>query len=64
MPQEELDRIRVIRQFSENLSGYPLGFQFVGKVFLNTPSRLIKGELVHCLTAIDRAIEFDSLSAI
>lgn len=53
------DRFRVIRQFSENLLGYPFRFRLVGKVLLNPPASHIICQLVHRLTAIDRAIEFD-----
>jgi hypothetical protein len=59
--RHRLDRLRVIRQFSKNLLRYALCLGFIREVLLNPPSRLIKGELVHRLTAIDRLIEFDCL---
>jgi hypothetical protein len=55
------DRLRVIRQPAEDLLRYPLRLCLIGKVFLDSSSRLIKGELVHFLTAINRPIEFDCL---
>ena len=58
------DRLRVIRQLSENLLSNPLGFRFVGKVFLNPPASHVIGKLVHRLSAIDRPIEFDCLISI
>jgi len=58
------DRLRVICQFSEDLSRHPLGFRFVGKVLLNPPASEIICQLVHRLSAINRAIKFDRLSAI
>jgi len=58
------DRFRIICQPTENLFGYPLGFRFVGKVFLNPPASPVIGKLVHRFAAIDRLIEFDCLTAI
>ena len=55
------DRNRVIRQLAENLFRYPLRLRLVGEILLHPSSRLVKGELVHFLTAIDRPIEFDCL---
>ncbi len=42
-----LDRFRIICQPTKNLFGYPLGFRFVGKVFLNSPASHIICQLVH-----------------
>ena len=61
---QRFDRFRIIRQSTEDLLGYPLGFRFVGKVFLDPPASRIICELVHRLTAIDRVIEFDCLLSI
>ena len=50
------DRFRIICQPTKNLFGYPLGFRFVGKVFLNPPASHVIGKLVHRFAAIDRLI--------
>ncbi len=62
--RQGFDRFRIICQPTENLFGYPLGFCFVGKVFLNPPASQAIGKLIHRFAAIDRLIEFDCLIAI
>ncbi len=55
---------RIFGQSTENRTGYPLGFCFVRKVLLDPFATGIIGQLVHRLTAIDRAIKFDCLLTI
>ena len=57
-------RCRINCQPTENLLGYTLRFRFVSKVFLNPPTSRVVGKLVHRVTAIERLIEFDCLTAI
>jgi|ERR1700722_4535151 len=58
--QETLNQAEYVRERAR----HPLRFRFVLEVFLNAPARRIKCKLVHCLTSIDRVIEFDRLLSV
>ncbi len=59
-----VNRDRVFCQSAKNGAGYSFGFRLVRKVLLDPFTSGIIGELVHCLTAIDRLIKFDCLLTI